>query len=200
MNVKSRVLVIVAAVVVLGLALVAGGWFVANAYAQGTALNSSANAPYGECHDNEAVFDLLKTNPQDLLKERQAGKSLFEIATAKGIAEQQLIDALLQSVDQMHDWMGQNYPQSNAQQMTQYMRNQTTKDIRQTQYGTMTDFRLFGGSVGGMMGGANGYGGMMNGWNGGNGNSGGMMGGNSGMMGGSNGRNDYGGMMNGLTY
>ncbi len=191
---RKKLFVVIGIAAVLVLALVAGGWFVTNVYAQGPTLNPNSNLPYGGCHNNQAVFDLLKTNAQDLLKERQAGQSLLDIATAKGVSEQQLTDALLQSVTTMHDWMAQNYPQSNAQQMTQYMREQTTKDIRQTQYGTMTDFRLFGGSGSGMMGGAkgmmNGNGGMMGGWNGSN------NGGRSGMMGG----NSRGRMMGGSTY
>ncbi len=183
---RKKLFVGIGIAVVLVLALVAGGWFVTNAYAQAPTPNS--NVPNGGCHNNQAVFDLLKTNAQDLLKERQAGKSLLDIAKAKDVSEQQLTDALLQSVTTMHAWMGQNYPQSNAQQMTEsmtrYMRDQTTKDIRQTQYGTMTDFRLFGGSSAGMMGGANGmmngYGDMMGGWNGSNnGSRGGMMGGST---------------------
>ncbi len=178
MNTKIKVLAGIGFAAVVALALIVGGWFVNNAYAQ--APTPTLNATYGACHNNQAVFDLLKINESDLLAQRQAGKSLLDITTAKGVSEQQLTDALLQPITAMHDWMAQNYPQSNAQQMTQYMRDQTTKDIRQSQYGTMSDFRLFGGPGGGMMGGANGsngYGGMMGGSNGRNGYYGGMMGG-----------------------
>ncbi len=179
MNTKIKVLAGIGIAAVVALALIVGGWFVNNVYAQ--APSRTPNTFNDACHNNQAVLDLLKTNTQDLLKERQAGKSLLDIATAKGVSEQQLTDALLQPITTMHGWMapqGGNYPQSNAQQMTQYMRDQTAKDIRQTQYGTMTDSRMFGGAGGGMMGGGNGYGGMMNGWTGNNGTNsyGGMMG------------------------
>ncbi|MGB8648416.1 MAG: hypothetical protein WCF84_24485, partial [Anaerolineae bacterium] len=75
-------------------------------------------------------------------------------------------------------------------QMDQAMRTQITRDLRETQYGTMTDFRLFS-TYGGMMGGANGAypGGMMNGQNGAR--PGGMMGGQNGAR--------PGGMMGGRT-
>ncbi len=197
MKTKIKIFAVIGISAVLVLTLVAGGWFVKNAYAQAPTPNS--NVPAGGCHNNPAVFDLLKTNAQDLLKERQAGKSLLDIAVAKGVGEQQLTDALLQSVTTMHNWMAQNYPQSNVEQMTQYMREQTAKDIRQAPYGTMTDVRLFGGSGARMMGGANGMmngnGGMMGGWNGSNnGSRGGILGGNGGMM------NGRGGMMGGSTY
>ncbi len=70
----------------------------------------------------------------------------------------------------MHGWMGKNYPQSNADQMTQYMREQIGKDIQEKKYGTLTDLML-----GGMSDMMNGSGGMMGGY-------GGMMGGSGGMM------------------
>ncbi len=182
MNTKIKVLAGIGFVAVVALALIVGGWFVNNAYAQAPA--PTPNAFYGACHNNQAVVDLLKISASDLQAQRQAGKSLLDIATAKGVSEQQLTDALLQPITTMHGWMAQNYPQLNAQQMTQYMRDWIAKDIRVAQYGTMTDFRLFSGPGGGMMGnwnGSNSYGEMMNGWNGGNG-YGGMMGGNGGMM------------------
>ncbi len=205
MKTKIKIFAVIGISAVLVLTLVVGGWFVTNVYAQGPTPNPNSNVPNGGCHNNQAVFDLLKNNAQDLLKERQAGKSLLDIATAKGVSEQQLTDALLQSVTTMHNWMGQNYPQSNVEQMTQYMREQTTKDIRQAQYGTMTDFRLFGGSGAGMMNGANGMmggqGGMISGWNGSNnGSRGGMMGGGNGSRRGMMVGNSRGGMMGGSTY
>ncbi len=179
---KLKILAVIGILALLAVALVAGGWFVNYAYAQGPTPGSNSNLPFGGCHNNQAVLDLLKTNAQDLLKERQGGKSLLDIAAAKGVSEKDLTDALLDPMDDMHAWMQQNYPQSNAGQMTQFMRDWIARDIRQSQYGTMTDYRLFGGP-GGMMGGLNGFGGMMNGRNGGNG-FGGMMGGRGGMMGG----------------
>lgn len=171
---------------VLALVLFAGGWLVNSASAQSPSQNGTSE----NYHSNQAVLDLLKTNESDLLKERQEGKSWLEIATAKGVSEQALTDALLQPMTQMQSWMSQDYPQSNATQMTEWMRQQIAQDLRVGQYGTMTDMHVFGGwMMNGMMGG-----GMMGNRNG---NSfGGMMNGN-GMMGDGNGNNGFGGMMNG---
>ena len=162
---------------VIAVALIASGIFVTSTYAQGP--TTSPNASCGAMHNNQALLDLLKTNQSDLLAQRQAGKSLLDIATAKGVSEQQLLDVLIQPIAGMHAWMAQNYPQPGADQMTQYMRDWIAKDIRVAQYGTMTDFRLLGGTGPGMMSGftgPNGVGGMMNGFTGPNG-IGGMMGG-----------------------
>ena len=217
MKTKIKVLAGIGIATVVALALIVGGWFVNNAYAQAPTPNPNLNVPYGApalaplravqaCHNNQAVLDLLKASANDLLAQRQAGKSLLDIAAAKGVSEQQLTDALLQPITTMQGWMGQsqipeaqrrgNYPQSNAQQMTQYMRDWIAKDIRVAQYGTMTDLRLFGGPGAGMMGnwnGSNSYGGMMNGWSGSNSGNG-----YGGMMGGT-GTNGFRGMTGGRT-
>src|SRR5581483_4345856 len=156
-------------------------WFITTAFAQGPWQGGFMGIGY----NNQVVLTLLKTNESDLLKERQASTSWLDIATAKGVSEQALTDALLQPMMQMQTWMTQNYPQFNATQMTEWMRQQIAQDIRVSQYGTMTDMDTFGGSMmSEMMGNGNsnnGFGGMMNG----NGMmGGGMMGG--GMMGGWN--------------
>ncbi len=152
--------------------------FVSTAFAQGP--NSNGGPGYASCHDNTAVLQLLGLTQPELLAQRQAGKSLLDIAKAKGVDEAKLTEALLQPVSAMHAWMGQTYGnQTYADQMTQAMRDQIAKDIRETKLGTMTDFRLgLAGTSGyGMMGGVNGYG-MMGGQNGY-----GMMGGYNGRMG-----------------
>ncbi len=161
MNVKTKIILAAGIATLLVLALVAGGWFAYTAYAQST--NRTPNGLNGGCLNNQAVLDLLKISESDLKSQRQAGKSLLDIAAAKGVSEQQLTGALLQSITGMHVWMAKNYQQSNAEQLTQYMRDWIAKDIRETKFGTMTDFRLFGGLGSGMMGGPNG---MMNGVNG----------------------------------
>ncbi len=170
----------------LALALVVsviGFGVVSTAFAQGPTPNQSGFPGYAACHNNTAVLQLLGLNQQQLLAQRQAGKSLLDIAQAKGVDEARLTDALLQPVSAMHTWMGQTYGnQSYVDQMTQTMRDWTAKDIRETKLGTMTDFRLglsgngagygmMGGAYGygpGMMGGQytapNGFGGMMRGW------------------------------------
>ena len=161
-------------------ALVAGGWFVNSAYAQGP----TGFPGYGAMHDNTALLKLLGLTEQDLLAQRQAGKSLLDIATAKGVDEAKLTEALAQPVTAMHGWMGQTYGnETYATQMTQWMRDWVAKDIRETTLGTMTDFRLGLGTNGagyGMMGGfngTNGFGGMMGGQFDGTNGFGGMMGG-----------------------
>lgn len=183
MDPKTRIILVSMIPTFLSLALVAGGWFAYTAYAQST--NRTQIDQGIGCHDNQAVLDLFKITESDLIAERQGGKSLLDIATAKGVNEQHLTDALLGPITVMHGWMSQslipeaqrrgNLPQANTEQMIQYMRDWIAKDIRETKYGTMTDLRLFGGNGAGMMGGGTGYGGMMNGVNG----YGGMMRGGS---------------------
>ena len=170
---NKKLIVGTAIAVVFAVALITSGVLVTSAYAQGPTQNP--NAFYGAMHNNQALLDLLKISQSELLAQRQAGKSLLDIATAKGVSEQQLLDVLVQPIAGMHGWMSQNYPQSNANQMTQYMRDWIAKDIRAAQYGTMTDFRLLGGMGSGMMSGftgANGFSGMMSGFTGANGFSG----------------------------
>jgi plastocyanin len=146
-------------------------------------------------HNNQAVLDLLQSSESDLLKERQAGKSWLELATAHGVSEKELLDALLQPMPAMHAGRAQNYPQAKVSQMTDWMREQFAAEIRITAYGSRTDRHVFGGGLrGGMMNGGMMNGGMMNGgmMNGGMMNGGmmdgGMMGGwmNGGMMDGRN--------------
>lgn len=166
------------------------------AFAQGPTPNPGGVPGDAGCVNGTATLDLLKMNGQDLLKERQAGKSLLDIAKAKGVDEPALTNSLMQPVATMHAWMGQQFGnQAYVDQMTQWMKDWIAKDIRQTQFGTMTDFRLgLGGSGSGyeMMGG-NGmmgsYGsgnGMMGGWDGtgANGTQPNQPGGFRGMMGG----------------
>jgi hypothetical protein len=191
----------------LALALVlgvVGFWFSSTVFAQGPTPNQSG-AGYAACHDDSAVLNLLGMTRQELLSQRQAGKSLLDIAKSKNVDQVKLIDALMQPVSTMHAWMSGRFGNQNlVDQMTQQMRDWITKDIQESKLGTMTDFRLGLSGNGGygmmggfrgpsMMGGANGYGGMMGGASG----YGGMMGGANGfngMMGGSFRR---GGMMGG---
>jgi hypothetical protein len=169
----------------LALALVVsviGFGVVSTAFAQGPTPNQNGFPGYAACHNSTAVLHLLGLNQQELLAQRQAGKSLLDIAKAKGVDEAKLTDALLQPVSAMHTWMGQTYGnQSYVDQMTQTMHDWIAQDIRETKLGTMTDFRLGLSSNGagyGMMSGVYGYG--------------------AGMMGGQfNAPNSFGGMMRG---
>jgi plastocyanin len=174
MNISPKLWIAIGVTLSLALVVVAGGWLVISAYAQGP----FQGRVWGVQHDNRAVLDLLKTTETNLLQARQAGTSWLDIAKASGVSEQALTDALLQPVNDMHAWMAQTWPQSNASQMTGWMHQQIEQDIRVAKFGTMTDMHVFGGRImgGGMMGNWNGnyhFGGMMNG---------GMM---NGMMGGS---------------
>src|SRR6185503_7499833 len=123
---RTRFLTVIGMTLGLVLALIAGGWVVNTALAQGPWQGGFM----GMGHNNQAVIDLLKTNQSDLLKERQAGKSWLEIATAKGVSEQALTDVLLQPMGQMQIWMTQTYPQAQTAQMTEWMRQQFAQDIR----------------------------------------------------------------------
>lgn len=201
MKTRTKILTGIAIAALLVLALIAGGWFINITFAQGGMM--------GMGHNNQAVLNLLKSTESELVQERKAGKSWLDIATAKGVSEQALTDALqqlasrhapgtssverdaLRPMTQMHAWMTQNYSQSNDADMTAWMLEQFAQDIRVTQYGTMTDMHVFSGSMmGAMMGGK----GMMN--NGGMMNSNGMMG-NGMMNGGTMNGGMIGGMMNG---
>lgn len=181
MNTSAKILTAVGIVAILAVALAVGGWFVNTAIAQGPWQGGS----WIGMHNNQAVLDLLKTSENELLTARQAGKSWLEIGAAKGVSEQPLTDALLKPVTNMHTWMSQTYPQFDPTQMTDWMRQQVTQDLRVTQFGTLTDMYVFGGRMMGSWNGSS-FGGMMNG---------GMMG--SWMMNNGNGNNSYGGMMNG---
>ncbi len=159
----------IAGVIALALVIgVVGFWFSSTAFAQGpTPVAPNGFPGYGACMNNTATLQLLGLSQQELLAQRQAGKSLLDIATAKGVSETKLLDALMQPVTTMHTWMGQQFNNSTfVNQMTQSMRDWFTKDIRETKFGTMTDYRLgLGGNAGpgyGMMGGRGGYG-MMGG-------------------------------------
>ena len=162
----------------------AGFGVVSTAFAQGPWSNQNGAPGFAACHDNSAVLQVLGLTQQDLLSQRQAGKSLLDIAKAKNVDEAKLTDALMQPVSAMHNWMAQNLGNKNSvDQMTQAMREWIAKDIRETKLGTMTDYRLglsnngagfgmmggYNGHMGpGMMGGQyntpNGRGGMMGGW------------------------------------
>ncbi len=187
MNTRTKLFTGIGIAALLIVALVIGGWFLNTAFAQGPWQGGN----WSVMHNNQAVLDLLKTNEGDLLKERQAGKSWLDIATAKGVSEQALTDVLVQPMAQMQNWITQNYPQTNIAQMTEWMRQQIAQDIRVTQYGRMTDMHVFGGS---MMNGMMNNNGVMNG----SGMMGGMM--NRGMMNGApqNGAMMNGGMMGGM--
>ncbi len=180
MSTKLKVLIGAgtAGALVMALALgVAGFWFVSSAFAQ--AGSPSPSNSQGSCHDNQTVFQLLGLSQQELLAQRQAGKSLLDIAKAKGVDEAKLTNALTQPLTGMHG------AQSNEDQMGQAMTDQFAKDLRETKFGTMTDYHLGLGGDGAseMMGGTNGasmmdgvdvnqmmngagYGGMMSGSNG----------------------------------
>ncbi len=125
---------------------VAGFWIASSVVAQASTLAPSR--VQGSCHNNQTVFQLLGLSEPELLAQRQAGKSLLEIAKAKGLGEDRLTSALLQPMNGMH---GDSQP--NLDQMTQGMRDQFTKDLRESKFGTMTDFHLgLGGDGGNMMG------------------------------------------------
>src|SRR5512132_2573378 len=123
----------IAGLLVLGIVIGALGFgIVTTALAQGPAGTQTGVT----CHDNQAVLDLLKMTGADLLKERQAGKSLADIAKAKNVAENQLLDALMAPMLVMHAQMPN---QANVATMNQAMRDYFAKDLKETKFGTMTD-------------------------------------------------------------
>src|SRR5512146_2544747 len=81
----SKLLIGVGIGVGLALALVVGVvgfWFSSTAFAQGPTPGTNGFPGYAACHNDTAVLQLLGTSEQDLLAQRQAGKSLLDIAKA----------------------------------------------------------------------------------------------------------------------
>lgn len=153
MNTKWKVLIGAGAAgaLVIAVALgVAGFWFVSRAFAQ--AGSSSPGVSQESCHDNQGVFQLLGLSQQELLAQRQAGKSLLDIANSKGVDEAKLTNSLTQPLTGMHG------AQSNGDQMGQAMTDEFAQDLRETKFGTMTDYHLGLGGDGAneMMSGTNG--------------------------------------------
>jgi hypothetical protein len=138
MSTKTKWLIGAGIAGVLALTLVVGAvgfWLASSAVAQASTLAQSKGQ--GSCHDNQSVFPLLGLSEPELLAQRQAGKSLLEIAKAKGVAEDKLTNALLQPMNGMHSGS-----QAYVEQMTQAMRDQFAQDLRESKFGTMTDFHL----------------------------------------------------------
>ncbi|MDO8687188.1 MAG: hypothetical protein Q7K41_01220 [Dehalococcoidales bacterium] len=138
----------------------------------------------------EAIASLLGMTPQDIEIQQEQGKSLVEIAAAKGVSEDKLVSVIF---DQMKQYMQQQVTTGTwtQAQMDSHL-TLAEQHVRQLVNAKGNDADSGGcGGNGGMMGGNSG---MMSG------NSG-MMGGNSGirsnggMMGGNNGIRSNGGMM-----
>ncbi|MCL5961728.1 MAG: hypothetical protein M1358_20845 [Chloroflexi bacterium] len=157
-------------------------------YCTGGPTNGGAGMSMGG-YDLLKIADLLKTTPQDITTQRQAGKSLVQIATAKGVSEDELINAIVDPVkERLNLQVKYNYlTQQQADAYLSQFRDRVKTAINDTTpllngengwSGMMGGGMMGNGAFGGMMGGGvTGGGGMM-----GNGAFGGMMG--SGMMGG----------------
>jgi hypothetical protein len=161
MSNKTKWLIGVGMAGVVALFLVMGGavgfWIASSGVAQASTI--APGTAQGSCHDNQSVFQLLGTSREELLAQRQAGKSLLDIAQAKGVGEDKLTNALLQPMNGMHE-----DSQANVEQMTQGMRDQFAQDLRDSKFGTMTDFHLgLSGDGGSMMNGPTTQGMMGNG-------------------------------------
>lgn len=136
----------------------------------------------------QRVATALKTTPEDITAQLQQGKTLAQIAQAKNVGEQALIDTLLQPIkDQLA--LNVKYGYMTQELADTHLKNQQDriKQLVETVPGANGDdgygscHAAMGSYGAGMMGGA---GGMMGGS--------GMMGGFGGMMGG------FGGMMGNL--
>ncbi len=144
----------------------------------------------------EAVAKLLGMTPQEIEAQLEQGKSLVEIASAKGVTEDALVAAIFTP---MKEFMQQQVTAGNwTQQQLDAHLKLAEQHVRQ-----LVNAKGVSGNAGcggaGMMGGTGGmmgnYGGMMGGgWNRGSANQGGFFG-RGGMMGGG-----YGGMMGGFQY
>ncbi len=126
---NKKLIVGTAIAAVFAAALIASGVSVTSVSAQGPTQNP--NAFFGAMHNNQALLSLLKISHSDLVAQRQAGKSLLDIATAKGVSEKQLLDVLVQPIAGMHGSLRvvQDCLPSGAEQMTQYMRDWITNPL-----------------------------------------------------------------------
>ncbi|MDP2919247.1 MAG: hypothetical protein Q8O43_03395 [Dehalococcoidia bacterium] len=187
---SKRVKVIVVIIGVAGLVALS----IAGIASAAGPVNPPVTTPYGGAGcggvDILTVSQLLGLTPEQLQAELQTGKSLLEIATAKGVTEQQLVDAILiphKTAMQAQVTAG-TITQAQADLMLQQMETYVRNAIKQTNTGLSGTGSHCGNGIGtgtGMMGGAGmmGGGGMMGNWNGQGYRGGGMMGGNRGMMG-----------------
>jgi hypothetical protein len=87
----------------------------------------------------EAVLPLLNMTSEQLTAERQAGKSLVQIAQAKGVTEQQLVNAILAAKRADLDKLVTDgkLTQAQADQMYQNMQQAVSQAVNRTTTGPM---------------------------------------------------------------
>jgi hypothetical protein len=163
MTKKAKWLVVFAVVGLLvvafaGTALAAGplGSNVANANCTGTCPGPGGGDPrVGGIFNDDVVTKLLGLTPEQIQEQRQAGKSLVQIAATKNISEDALINAI------MADRKADLQKLVDAKTLTQDQANQRL-DFMKTQIKTMVERTTVGPpATRGMMGGAGGFGGGM---------------------------------------
>ncbi|MBI4299660.1 MAG: hypothetical protein HY677_00885 [Chloroflexi bacterium] len=180
-------------VAVLALVFSAQAVFAAGPFGARQGAAADDQTGYAWCHGDgggmmglglslQNVAKLLNTDQATLIKDLQSGKTLLEIAQAKGVSQDALVNAILAPEKDMLA-LRVKYGALTQEEANTILQNDTARV--QELIKTKLDNTSFG--HGGMMG-ASGYGGMM----GGNG-YGGMMG----SYGNSAGGSGYGGMMGG---
>ena len=145
-----------------------GGW----GYGYGGQGVTPGNFDYSQVPMWQTLADKLGMSANDLVNELKGGKSVADVAAAKGVSEQTLIDALVAAQNDALDLRVQDgfLTQAQADAIKQAQASRVKYMLEQKGFG-------FGGGFGpgGMMGGYGpGWGGMMGGFGPGRG---GMMGG-----------------------
>ncbi|MDP2931660.1 MAG: DUF2680 domain-containing protein [Chloroflexota bacterium] len=118
----------------------------------GVALAAGPNSPDGAplncggmgCSDT--VSELLGLTPQEIQTQRQAGKSLVEIAAAKGVTENALVNAIMAAKKEAVQARVQagTLTQEQANLMLQQMEQRTKEAVNRTTTGPLAGERGYG--------------------------------------------------------
>ena len=170
---KKNVVKIVLGMVVsaLALTLIAGAAFAQgpqtaslqrNGYGMGAMarFGKMGGAAWGHDATFEAVTELTGLTEEEIIAERQAGKSLAQIAASEGVSEQSLVDAILAAKKAVVDGLVADgkITQEQADLMLARMAEQVKVSVNRTEVGPRSGTRGAGRGNGGMGMGACGLG------------------------------------------
>jgi hypothetical protein len=116
--------------------------------------NSTGVAGFGNCQGlglgiDDAVTMLLGMTAQQIQEQRQAGKSLVQIAATKNVSEETLVNAILADrKDAMQKLVTSGtLTQSQADQRLEFMKQQIQQNVNRTTIGPPTNRGMMGGCL-----------------------------------------------------